>query len=677
MFIIFKFSKSKLNFFLTLFLALISQVGYVYFNITSIEQILITFVRLLVALCFVYICSQTFGAIFYRGLQSRFTLDESICFGIFLIAFFSGFNDLYLFNVNITQGVFLFLIFVCSRTLVRTSTIFFSALMGLGLAFSSLGITHIAIYVTYGIISATLNRNNKALAPLMTFVVDLVFGYFLNAYAVYTWLNFIPIVIAGVVYVLIPNKLIEKIKGYSYSYEGSLAKDYLVNVHANLTKQKIFKISELFKNMQRTYLNLSIGEVDKKQAVDILTHQIINNHCKHCSKFNECIENAKIKSAIDNLFEFGMEKGRISMLDANNLLTSTCIQLSAMVSQTNQNLNSYFEYEKTIKTQDDSKFIVSEHLQGVSQILNELSKDIIGGQKIDERASRVVLDELTYNKVIVNECEVLISENGVDKIILVVRNKDVLSPNILPCLKTIFKMNFTITSKVMSNKSGWSIICLIPANKYNLAIGFAASGKTPDSVSGDVYGYIKLSENRYLFSIADGKGHGKEANQIATLSLSLIENFYKAGFSSNIIIDSVNRLMLASQDETFTTLDACVIDLSNATADFIKVGATVSVIKSKNQSVIVSADSLPLGIVQAVYPSIQKKILKAQDIIILASDGIVDAFDNIEEYVNFINNEQTTNVQMLADVILEEAQSRVYEHRDDMTVLIMKVNSNF
>lgn len=677
LYFIFKTSKKKNSFTLTLVFALISQVGQIYFNVTSSQNLIVTFVMILIALCFIYICSQTFGAIFYRGIQSRFTLDESICFGLFLIAFFSGFNDLYILDVNITKGIFMLLILVCSKTLVKTSTIFFASLMGLGIAFSSLNVTMLAIYTTYGIVAAALSQNKKILAPIMIVIIDIVFGYFLNAYAIYNHWNILPILVSAIVYMILPNKIIGKMKGFSYCYEGSLIDEYLINIQNEQYRQRLAKMSDIFKSMQRTYLNLSIGDIGRSQAVDILTHQIINNHCIHCLNFNKCLENVNIKKAIDNLLEIGMEKEKVSILDANNLLTGSCLQLTGLVHETNHNLKEYFEYEKSIKTEDQGKLMVSEHLCGTSDIFKELALKTQNKENIDHKKSRELLDELTYNKIIANECVVLFSENGISRVILVVRNRDVLSPNILKSLKNILKVNFENIHKSMSRLAGWSIMVFVPANKYNIAVGFAGVGKNTESKSGDNHGIIKIDDSKYLFSIADGMGHGEGARQISSMSLSLIENFYRAGFSTHIIIESVNRIMLSANQENFSTLDAVLVDLSSGSADFIKVGASVSVIKGRETSQIVAGESLPIGIVKELYPSITKKILKVQDIIVIASDGVVDSFDYVEDYVNFINNERIFNVQMLADSLLEEALSRNSKHKDDMTILTIKLNSNF
>ena len=57
----------------------------------------------------------------------------------------------------------------------------------------------------------------------------------------------------------------------------------------------------------------------------------------------------------------------------------------------------------------------------------------------------------------------------------------------------------------------------------------------------------------------------------------------------------------------------------------------------------------------------------------MASDGVVDAFGE-DSLIEFISNVRTTNAQMLADQILEEAQYR--SKLDDLTCIVIKVNKN-
>ena len=153
----------------------------------------------------------------------------------------------------------------------------------------------------------------------------------------------------------------------------------------------------------------------------------------------------------------------------------------------------------------------------------------------------------------------------------------------------------------------------------------------------------------------------------------MIENFYKAGFSSDVIIDSVNKLLLPAGDENFSCLDAVVIDSLSGRADFIKIGASVSIIKEPSKSKLIECESLPLGIINKINPTSATFYLESQDIVIIASDGRVDSFTSPEAFLNFVNNERLSNPQLLADLILEESISRRKGEKDDMTILAIKM----
>ena len=86
LFLIFRTIRKDINFVCGLVFALISQVGYVYFHISSPIDIFITLITLAVGLMFLYVCTQAIGAIIFRGLQSRFTIDETICLSILLFS---------------------------------------------------------------------------------------------------------------------------------------------------------------------------------------------------------------------------------------------------------------------------------------------------------------------------------------------------------------------------------------------------------------------------------------------------------------------------------------------------------------------------------------------------------------------------------------------------------------
>ena len=672
----FKIIKKPINFVCTLVFALLSQAGFVYYNISSPIEVFATLGIIAVGLVFVYVSQQAVGALLNRGFQCRFSIDENICFSILLMAVFSGLEGIYFFNISITN-IFVFLsILTISRIMPKFICVCFSILSGVGIALSNGGISLIAVYSMWGVVSCLFNDKHKAFSVFGVVVTDLLFGVFFNVYVYYSLWNVLSMVLFGCVFLCIPQRFFDYIKGLTFNYEGKILNEYIIQGQKEVLRQKIYNLSELFKNMHITYRNLSIGEIDKNAACEVLAEELIKKHCSGCLQYNNCFENKKMKESIIQLFKFGLEKKKITIIDASNFITTNCLGLGAIINEVNSSIRNYFEYEKTIKTTDTSKMLISEHLEGMSDVLKEVSFSIVGEEKINRKLSYVLKNELIINNIIANEVLVFEGENGVEKIILVVKHGDCLSSNISLSIRSVLGFDFIIKQTKNSKYAGWLIQVYEPTPKYNLNLGFASSSKEENAVSGDVYSFTKINNNKALFAIADGMGHGEDARQISSMALSLIEDFYKAGFTSQTIFSSVNKLILPSNKDNFSTIDACVVDVSNGTADFIKIGSSVSVIKGKKESRLIDVNSLPLGVVDNIIPDVKKYVLNVGDIIVLVSDGVVDCFESVDDFYNFINNEMVVNAQMLADSILEEAQSRSFEHNDDKTVVTIKLNEN-
>ena len=180
-----------------------------------------------------------------------------------------------------------------------------------------------------------------------------------------------------------------------------------------------------------------------------------------------------------------------------------------------------------------------------------------------------------------------------------------------------------------------------------------------------------------MFALCDGMGHGNSANKTSDLSISLIENFYKAGYDNQTILTSVNKLLNLGREDVFSALDISVVDLKNGQVDFIKQGATIGFVKKGDSLSRIESNSLPLGILQEVKPKVTKTVLSTDDMVIMLSDGIVDAFkeDDLEAYLKSLRD---NNPQVMADKILNKAKRQQKNYpEDDMTVMVGKIFYNY
>ena len=224
------------------------------------------------------------------------------------------------------------------------------------------------------------------------------------------------------------------------------------------------------------------------------------------------------------------------------------------------------------------------------------------------------------------------------------------------------------------NFSGLSLISYTLAN--SLRVEFAVSSRSKESVNGDNTMIAKIDDNRFFVALADGMGHGEMAGKTSQMILRLIKNMFLVGISLDVIIESVNKLLIPVGLDNFSTLDIAVVDLKLSKCTFIKLGSSVSLIKHKDETELISASSLPVGIVKNLKPSIETRVVCAGDVIVLASDGIVDSFLDIEKYKIFINDYKIGSLQRFTDNIVFDVGHMVNKHVDDMSIIALKLLKN-
>ena len=180
----------------------------------------------------------------------------------------------------------------------------------------------------------------------------------------------------------------------------------------------------------------------------------------------------------------------------------------------------------------------------------------------------------------------------------------------------------------------------------------------------------RIDEKSIVFALCDGMGSGTEAEKNSNAAISMIENFYKAGFDNSLILDLVNKLLALKNEENFSSVDMCVVDLRTGGADLIKMGAANGYIKRKNGVERIVSAALPIGILEEARPVVERKVLLPGDIVVLVSDGITDVLgdEGMEEILEYT---ATSNPQTLADTILGRAVEAGAV--DDVSVLCARV----
>ncbi|MGL4790461.1 MAG: SpoIIE family protein phosphatase, partial [Anaerotignaceae bacterium] len=157
----------------------------------------------------------------------------------------------------------------------------------------------------------------------------------------------------------------------------------------------------------------------------------------------------------------------------------------------------------------------------------------------------------------------------------------------------------------------------------------------------------------------------------------LIKKFLYAGLDLTLAVKVLNSaLAVSSENDMYTTLDICSIDLITGETEIIKNGgATVFIYDGKKVNTIRS-QSLPVGVIDHWTGEKTNLQLLSDYMLIMVTDGITEALGVDYEgiYVEELIFTYGTNPEKIAQKILEGAKAKqTKENSDDMTVLTIKL----
>jgi stage II sporulation protein E len=303
----------------------------------------------------------------------------------------------------------------------------------------------------------------------------------------------------------------------------------------------------------------------------------------------------------------------------------------------------------------------------------ELSNKCKNKLVFDREKEKKALEELTFLSVLVKEV-VVCEEKDEPLITLTVAAKDAEKSVIIPVMNRVTGRTLMLSKEESTSDGFWRILFFAPKPKYNVTLGFCQRAKENGAESGDTDSFLRLGGNKILLALCDGMGSGEKARATSSTAISLVENFYKADFDSEIVLSSVNKLLSANSEESFSALDVCALNLNNGNADFIKLGCPHSVVKTKGGVSFIQGGSLPLGVLEQIKPMTTKKILAAGDIIVMYSDGFSDCFADKNEIAYLLEQNTLTNAQLVAETLLAEAMARCSDKpSDDVTVIAARI----
>ena len=666
--------KKPMNVVLVGLYTLLSQVVSLYY-IYSIGGWLDTLIFAVVSIIFLYVCVAIFQVIVLRGCFSKLTLDELICLVVFVVVMTFGIAEIYIYDCSLAKFISIFAILLCVGINKKSFSIIIAVAIGLGVAITCSSLAPIGELALLAIVANIFSYPHKLKISVITIIGDLILQIYFVGIEHQIIYALIPTIFAVVCFLSFPRKSLDKLADKYLTHNAELSVRNVISSTRKNIKHRMGELSEVFEQMKQIHLKLVQNELDNEQIIAILSNEISKSLCNECQYKNSCYKGLGTEgvACINNLIEIGLTKGKINILDLPSSLAQKCNISNLLIGKINQLVVQYQKYAKMTSDVNNVKFLLAEQMGAVSQLLLDLGEEMDQNIAFDNSLHNKILNTLLSNNIVCSEVLIFAEKNKDMSVIVIVKGENAYNPIIEKVISKSINLPMETIEIEPTDLSDYYSVRLARACNRDVVFGIANVTKTGSTSSGDSHSLIRLGNNKYLLALCDGMGSGENARKMSALTMGLVENFYKAGFEDDFILSNINNLLSINNQENFSTLDLCVIDLTKELIDFIKLGATYGVIKREQEVEKVETGTLPLGVLGKVKPNISHFAVSSKDIIIMVTDGITDAFEDYENFAEFVNKITLTNPQLISQAILDEAiRLNGGISKDDMTVLVAR-----
>lgn len=661
-----------------IFAAFMSLYGMLFKEFLFYDFLIIGFEALIV-FTLTYIFSYTIDAKFQRlGANERL-----ISIFITLALVLSGFNELNIYGISI-------------KNLIGIVIILYTAYKKGAFVGSAVGITLgiiayvsqpqmpfiLSIYGLAGLLAGIFKEQGK-IGSILGFVLgNGIISFYINGYGI-SFINLRELILSILIFTLSYKAMDKLLSGYIEDIAVNRKEKAYSLKKDEMIVNKLNQISEVFNEIGETFRksveenNINVKEV--YGMIDIAA----NNVCANCAMRNFCW-GKRFYTTYNSMFKITSlleEKAPITKDTLPKAIQDYCIKKEDVVKE----LKVQYEMLKLNNMWKDriiqNRLLVSEQLEGVSNIIKDMVKDIYINPVFKEDVEEILYNDLRKNKIDV--VDVIVAELYKDNIEVYLEVENVYADrnrekDMVKIVSESLGMPMKLEKNIDREKKEKHIFKLIKSNRYSALTEVASKANSKNNISGDSFTFGE-GHNIHFAAISDGMGIGKKASKESNMAINLLEKFLEAKFDKELALKTINSiLMLKSNDEMCTTLDISMIDLYSGKLQLIKTGAPATFIKKKDRVEVINSQSLPVGILEDVDFNIYEEYLEDGDIIIMMSDGVLEAnakVDNTERWIkDLIAGIGSLNPKIIAEEIIKVASELTAdENRDDMTVLVTKV----
>jgi len=654
-------------------------------HINFYQEMIIVFEALMAGiLCFVFMVSGE--VIRSRKALVNYSFEEMTAFVILGVGLVMGLNDVHIAGLGISSILCRLGILIAAYLWGSGGGTMVGVMSGMipSIA-SSIFAQSLGLYALSGLL-AGIFRNFGRLGVIIGFMLgNLAISMFIAENQI-TIIGIWETGVASILFYLLPESLQENmpIKSLGTVAKGPDGEWARVDTRIKAAVgSKIQNLAEVFNELSSTFTADS-GQSPKAQDVAYLNYlydELAHGFCEECTRYNGCWgrDCYNTSQLLLDIFTVAEGEGQVKYDDCPPEFKRKCVHGRELVSTVNYLFDNLRMNEYWSGKIDESRELVARQLKGVSQVVMNLAEEIDVETVVDFELRAALLQSCARQGINLKDITPLRTNWQQLQLEVVARScvdEAGCDLSIAPLISSLLGEKMEVCTKKCPRFKGQGLCEFTLTRAFNYEVKSAVAQVAREALSGDSYTISTLKEGKELLVLSDGMGVGEPASSQSRTAVSLLKNLLNSGFDKEVAVKTINSvLLLRSTTETFTTLDMVMIDLYTGEVDFIKTASAPSFLKRYSQVAVISASSLPIGILNEVELVSEKKNLLPQDMILMVSDGVIEASRSLngEEWISeLLSNLDENDPQKVAEIVINRALSLAQgKPHDDMTVICM------
>ncbi|MDR2183914.1 MAG: stage II sporulation protein E [Clostridiales bacterium] len=403
--------------------------------------------------------------------------------------------------------------------------------------------------------------------------------------------------------------------------------------------------------------------------------------CAKCHRRGDCWgeRSGEMAEYIRQLAAKSEKAGKIEIEDAPFGLSGTCIAPVDFVRALWAQIGRQHVAKDLRHRLTEARTLVAQQFSGLSLVMYEFASELDATLNFRKELENKVITELEKLRIEVENVIVIENKRGKCEVSLSLnarRRADARrSREIGAALSHVVGRRMELVEERFEGRM--VRMEFFERHKFYVHSGVAKAAKGPVEQSGDSFCVVQLKDGRCVAALSDGMGSGGRAKDESETAIELLEELMERGFEQEIALRLINSaLLMKSGDESFSTLDICVLDMNTGRAEFVKIGAAASFLVRGDEVAAIGSWTLPVGILDSIDIDVQKKQLAHGDIIVLMTDGVTDSLKTADAawIEGLLRELPTGNPQDIADHVLAAAKANYGDvEGDDMTVLVLRI----